>query len=376
MQVDSDEEPLVRSAAEKKDAPVLCAGPSRQLSAGHGSLPRTNHQRVFVVEVAPGVVGVTAVALPSAPNMITCVVKSDVPADEEADQGPTWVDSDDESMDNEPLVTMAEGTTVPIVDSESKLSVRAIRGRFESPPASTVQGSGVLGGNNISQSTTVVQVTDQGMGVSHDTAVEDTVPDVEFAHSDEEGSSEADTETIDGASVGDEEPSGRETTVTVDVTPDFPNFGMVPDQNIAAGFESLDEVDLVSIFNRRANVMRSIPHVLKGPTWALEARVGGNELKLTRSWLFLLLPRMLLFRPPRGGKIPKPQLLNVLQSSRGASGVNWSKKEQFWQRKHTALVAGRDGGRRQMFHAAHTGLCGVCWMGNCLQRDKLWKVQR
>ena len=128
------------------------------------------------------------------------------------------------------------------------------------------------------------------------------------------GSSEAHTETIDGASVGDEEPNGRETTDTVDVTPDFPNFVMVPDQNIVAGCESLDEVDLVSIFNRRANVIRSIPHVLKGPyvsavriaiREALEARVGGNEVKLTRAWkLFLLLPRMLLFRPPRGGKIP------------------------------------------------------------------------
>ena len=42
----------------------------------------------------------------------------------------------------------------------------------------------------------------------------------------------------------------------------------------------------------------------------MEARFGGNELKLTRAWkFFLLLPRILLFRPPRGGKIPKPQLL-------------------------------------------------------------------
>ena len=46
------------------------------------------------------------------------------------------------------------------------------------------------------------------MGVSHDTVVEDTMLDVEFAHSDEEGSSETHTETIDGASVGDEEPNG------------------------------------------------------------------------------------------------------------------------------------------------------------------------
>ena len=40
-------------------------------------------------------------------------------------------------------------------------------------------------------------------------------------------------------SVGDEEPNGKETTASVDVTPDFPNFVMVPDQNKVAGFESL-----------------------------------------------------------------------------------------------------------------------------------------
>ena len=364
-QVDSDEEPLMRFAVTQQDAPRLWAGLSPQ-SPGHGSFPRAGHRRGLVKEVAPGVVDVTAVAMSSGPNAITCIVA----ADETDLQGPTWVDSDDESMDTELLVTIAEGTT------ESDLRARTIRGRFESPPASAVQGSApsrirmgqnrfevlgeedeqdfemsptettterlllgeqmlhtlplssgavrredsnfpirrlrLVGGNNVSQSTTMAQAADPGMGVSHDTVEEDTMLD-------EEGSSEAHTETIDGASVGDEEPNGRETTVTVDVTPDFPNFGMVPDQNIAAGFESLDEVDLVSIFNRRANVMRSIPHVLKGPyvsavriaiREALEARVGGNELKLTRAWkLFLLLPRMLLFRPPRGGKIPKPQLL-------------------------------------------------------------------
>ena len=75
-----------------------------------GSLPRAGHQR--------GLVDVTAVALSSAPNGITHVVKSDVPADEADLQGPTWVDSDDWPMDNEPLVTIAEGTTVPIVDSK------------------------------------------------------------------------------------------------------------------------------------------------------------------------------------------------------------------------------------------------------------------
>ena len=198
-----------------------------------------------------------------------------VAADEIDLQGPTWVDSDDESVDNEPLVTIREGTT------ESDLRAQAIRGRFASPPASAVQGSApsrirmgqnrfevlgeedeqdlemsptettterlllgeqmfhtlplssgdvrreyskfpirrlrLVGGNNVSRSTTKAQVADPGMGVSHDTVEEDTMVD-------EEGSSDTHTETIDGASVGDEEPNGRKTTFMVDVHPRFPKF--------------------------------------------------------------------------------------------------------------------------------------------------------
>ena len=62
---------------------------------------------------------------------------------------------------------------------------------------------------------------------------------------------------------------------------------MVQDQNIVVGCESLDKVDLVSIFNGKANVMRSIPHVLKGTTRKCSQNcnprgIGSNELVETR----------------------------------------------------------------------------------------------
>ena len=148
-------------------------------------------------------------------------------------------------------------------------------------------------------------------------------------------------------------------------------------------------LNLVSIFNRRANVLRAISYVLKGPyvsavrtaiREALEARVGGNELKLTRAWkLFLLLPLMLLFRPPRGGKIPKLQLLERLQNSRGASGVNWSKKEQFWQREaqrqlqEETEAEGRCSTPRTQGFAVCVGwgiVCSATSFGRC--RDSTW----
>ena len=351
-----DEDPLSRRPESPLNLePVFSPAPSPVIRAleedlsGH-PFPRPGHRRGLVKEVAPGVVDVTAVAMSSGPNVITHVV-----AAEEALQGPTWVDSDDESLDNEPLATIAERTTFRVVDSESDLRARAIRGRFESPPASAVQDSGffdgmtqrdrpesqvstpsrtrmgqnrfevlgeeddkdsemspmettterlplgeqmshtlpvssgavrhedsnfpirrlrLVGGNNVSHSTTMAQVADPGMGVSHDAVVEDTMLDEERI---------SDTETIDGASVGDEEPNHRQTTVTVDVTPDVPNFGMVPDRNIAVGCESLDEVHLVSIFNCRANVMRSIPHVLKGP-YVSAVRIATRGIGSTSWW--------------------------------------------------------------------------------------------
>ena len=59
-------------------------------------------------------------------------------------------------------------------------------------------------------------------------------------------------------------------------------------------FASLDAVNFVDLFNHRAIVMRSVPNVL------------NSEVRVVRGWkLFLLLPRMLLFRPPRGGVVPE-----------------------------------------------------------------------
>ena len=50
---------------------------------------------------------------------------------------------------------------------------------------------------------------------------------------------------------------------------------------------------------------------------ALQEIVSGmelqNRLRVLRGWkLFILIPRLLLFRPARGGKVPKNQLLDRL----------------------------------------------------------------
>ena len=73
---------------------------------------------------------------------------------------------------------------------------------------------------------------------------------------------------------------------------------------------SVDEVDLNTIFARRANVMRSISHFLKGP-YRAAVRLAMREDSC--GWkLFLLLPRMFLSRPPRGGLVLKTRLMERL----------------------------------------------------------------
>ena len=87
---------------------------------------------------------------------------------------------------------------------------------------------------------------------------------------------------------------------------------------MAAGFRSLDEVNLEDVFEVRALVMKSIPKFLRGVfrgalKVSLQEIVRGQQRNdseaESRGWkLFLLLPRMLLSRPPRGGLVPKARL--------------------------------------------------------------------
>ena len=87
---------------------------------------------------------------------------------------------------------------------------------------------------------------------------------------------------------------------------------------IRAALRSLDEVDVQHLFRDRAVVIKSLPSLIRGAyksamrmalREAADRASARDEVRLCRAWkLFLLLPRMLLHRPPRGGFIPKCQL--------------------------------------------------------------------
>ena len=89
-------------------------------------------------------------------------------------------------------------------------------------------------------------------------------------------------------------------------------------RSVAIGMASLDEFHVPDIFKERARVMRTVPLFLKGAfrgalRVAFEeaqcARDNNDDARNCRAWkLFVLLPRMLLSRPPRGGQVPKKLL--------------------------------------------------------------------
>ena len=87
-----------------------------------------------------------------------------------------------------------------------------------------------------------------------------------------------------------------------------------------AAFATLDSIILPDLLKKRPCVMRSVPHFLKGPfrnalRLALAEAVSEEVICQERGWkLMLLLPHMLLHRPPRGGLIAKDKLHQRFQS--------------------------------------------------------------
>ena len=80
---------------------------------------------------------------------------------------------------------------------------------------------------------------------------------------------------------------------------------------------------MVPIFKRRACIMKVLPTFLKGAYRSAmrlalseaEAAHRAGRGRISRAWkLFLLLPRILLHRPPRGGKLPRASCWSGSQS--------------------------------------------------------------
>ena len=106
-------------------------------------------------------------------------------------------------------------------------------------------------------------------------------------------------------------------------------------QALRGGLQSLDMIDLVEVWNVRGNLMKSVPKFTQGAyrtgiRQALDAvslgEERGDDLLQIRGWkLFFLLPWMFLYRPSRGGQVPKKTLSARVDLFQRVSGSNWSR---------------------------------------------------
>ena len=155
-----------------------------------------------------------------------------------------------------------------------------------------------------------------------------TVPDV--SHSDTESvidalefdlSREEDRgHEVPGMLDNGEEPDETMSVVGTEVVPSEPDEELEGRASGAAvlrgAFVSLDQIDLADTLKRRPCVMKSVPRFLKGAfrnalQIAIEAANSSDESVAERGWkLFMLLPRMLLHRPARGGLVSKEKFAN------------------------------------------------------------------
>ena len=197
-------------------------------------------------------------------------------------------------------------------------------------------------------------------------------------HVEEENSTISDTESVASPQAGSD--------VSVDEVPDSraePDVEVIEPRltpAIRAAFAELDGFDLRAEFNKRASVMKTVPHFLRGSyrsamRLAMEEATHPNVARQERGWrLFLLLPRLLLHRPPRGGNIEKRKLarrfeflaegswISLLQASRQsaeASSTAQARKrrrdtqqdefERHTQRAHTLIQLCELSAGRQLF---------------------------
>ena len=89
-------------------------------------------------------------------------------------------------------------------------------------------------------------------------------------------------------------------------------------RNLLNRFQISNYHTLETIFRRRPIIMRSVPTFLKGVfrgplVFAMDEALAGlaalDEPRQERAWkLFMLLPRLLLHRPSRGGLVKKSKL--------------------------------------------------------------------
>ena len=106
----------------------------------------------------------------------------------------------------------------------------------------------------------------------------------------------------------------------------------------------------------------------------LDGMEANCEVRTVRGWkLLLVLPRMMLFRPDRGGPVSRKKLEAESDNSRKASGSHFCVRVLLVQRQHTVPVSDVVAAVQMRKPSEPRGPSLWCRWESSLQPDRLWK---
>ena len=198
--------------------------------------------------------------------------------------------------------------------------------------------------------------------------VETLVDDASTDHVDDDAES-----VREGSVVGSEVGEAPDTLVECEI----PGRDVRHTPAFRAALQSWDRVSLVEEFSRRPCIMKSVPKFFKGPyrkamRVAMDGANCGVPARQEGGWkLFVLLPRLLLFRHARGGNLGKEKF-----AKRYDMFVDGEWAELFRCSRKCAEDMGSLNRRRQrrVHTDPHVKLVGSRWASS-LQPDRLWREE-
>ena len=322
---------MTRSAATQVDSSGIeddrNPGPGRLTRPveGRDVRPRRDHQRGLVVETAPNVVDATAVDLSSSPHdSVVDALELDLAVDEEFDG--------EERNDEEAAAVVANGNGRPPsrrlrLIGASMDGLPHSRNMHDEVPSTVVANHVPSLPSTIPASSTVLReahpnpygrysVLSDRVDSEPELWVDHTILDSVEGVVDHRRMPDTDSDSTESVQFPDEVLSDveafREEIDVEEVEVPLPRW---PRRMFMDGLRSLDGVDIRQIFRRRAMVMKSVPKFMQGSFRGVlkaimeevnAARLARDVLRQSRAWkAFLLLPRLLLHKPPRGGLIQK-----------------------------------------------------------------------
>ena len=133
---------------------------------------------------------------------------------------------------------------------------------------------------------------------------------------------EATTESL-GSGASEADPDAEDEFADVPLPEaELPVVEFTITREFRAALQSLDDLNLVEVFSRRPSGMRTVPKFMRGGfrnalRVAIQEALSVDERRSERGWkLLLMLPRMLLFKPPRKGTVAKEKLMARLEMFR------------------------------------------------------------